>query len=60
MPPNNVEIVYGTKGTFNESIISDYFIPKVLVDLEKPKAVATFELDQEKINVYFNKFFKLS
>jgi len=37
VPPNNVEIVYGTKGTFNESIISDHFIPKVLVDFKNQK-----------------------
>jgi hypothetical protein len=30
-PPANVEIVYGTNGNFNESVISEYYVPKILV-----------------------------
>jgi len=44
VPPNNVEIVYGTKGTFNESIISDHFIPKVLVDFKNQKCLHRLNL----------------
>ena len=30
-PPTNLTVVYGTNGTFNESVVCDHYIPKVLV-----------------------------
>ena len=36
-PPENVIVVYGTNGNFNESVISDHYIPKVLVDYKNQK-----------------------
>jgi hypothetical protein len=36
--------VYGTKGTFNESIISDHLIPKVLVNFKNQKCLQRLNL----------------
>jgi hypothetical protein len=32
VPPNNVELVYGSNGNFNETIICEHYIPKILVN----------------------------
>ena len=32
MPSNTVEVVYGTAGNFNETVICESYIPRVLVD----------------------------
>ena len=31
VPPNNVELVYGTNGNFNEGEIVEHFVPRILV-----------------------------
>jgi len=31
VPPNTVELVYGTSGNFNETVISETYIPRILV-----------------------------
>ena len=37
VPPDNVIVVYGTNGNFNENVISEHYIPKVLVDYKNEK-----------------------
>ena len=37
IPPNNVEILYGTSGNFNESVIVEHFVPKILVSYKNEK-----------------------
>jgi len=44
VPPDNVEIVYGSKGTFNESVITEHFIPKILVNHKNEKRMQRLHL----------------
>ena len=36
-PPDNVEIVYGTNGNFSESVISEHYVPKILVSYKNQR-----------------------
>ena len=35
--PNNLVVVYGTNGTFNESVVCEHFVPNVLVSYKNEK-----------------------
>ena len=37
VPPNNVELVYGTNGNFNEIVICEHYIPKILVNYKNQR-----------------------
>ena len=38
--PNNLVVVYGTNGTFNESLVCEYYVPNVLVSYKNEKKMS--------------------
>ena len=47
--PNNLVVVYGTNGTFNESVVCEHFVPNVLVSYKNEKKMSYLHFLYDKV-----------